>query len=177
MIVEDLINVCVFVIESQSEDESTRDRDWYMQLFPLYILPLFTVDRYAIDCVSRVLQLYASLPVIYSANESLNPISLCVIVYIFAYGSEIVRYSLTGNWRDIVYVIGTCRNFCVLCQCRIGIITWDYSAVPNCTTCKKWSVHPFIRTAILVNGVNLSYNLEYSAKIPVIQVIRIKIAH
>ena len=38
--------------------------------------------------------------------------------------------------------------------CRIGIITRDYSAVPYCTT-KKWSVHPFIRTALLVNEVKL----------------------
>ena len=46
-----------------------------MQLFPQYILPLFNVYRYTIDCASRVLQLYASRSVKYSANESLNAIS------------------------------------------------------------------------------------------------------
>ena len=70
MIVEDLKNVLVFAIESQSEDESTRDHaDGYMQLFPLYNLPLFNVYRYEIDCASRVLQLYASRPVIYSDSK------------------------------------------------------------------------------------------------------------
>ena len=75
-------NVCVFVIESQSEWRqvhawliSPTHADGYMQLFPLYILPLFNVYRYAIDCASWVLQLYASWPVIYWANESLNVIS------------------------------------------------------------------------------------------------------
>ena len=104
MIVEDFKNVCVFAIESQSEDEFTRDRSvLHTQMdicsYFLYISCHFLtyVDRHAMDCVSRVLQLYASLPVIYSANESLNAISPRVIVYIFAYGSEIVLYSFTGN--------------------------------------------------------------------------------
>ena len=77
----------------------------YMQPFPLYILPLYNVCRYANDCASREMQLYASQP-IYAANESLK---LCdffwprVIVYFFAYGSKFVLYSFTGNWRDIVF--------------------------------------------------------------------------
>ena len=64
---------------------------------PLYILPLFNVYRYANDRGSRVLQLYASQPIIYSANESLNAVSS---VYIFVYGSKIVLKSFTGNWKD-----------------------------------------------------------------------------
>ena len=139
MIVEDLKNVCVFAIESQSEDESTRDRSvLHMQMdICSYFLNIschfFNIYRYAIDCASWVLQLYASRPVIYSANKSLNAISSdhMFTVYIFAYGSKIVLYSSTWNWRDIVYLIGICRHFCVLCQCRIGIITcslrsWQY---------------------------------------------------
>ena len=71
MIGEDDKNASVFTIESQSEDESTRDRsdnpthaDGYMQLFPRYILPLFNVYRYANDCASREMQLCASQPII-----------------------------------------------------------------------------------------------------------------
>ena len=100
MIVEDFKNVCVFAIESQSEDESTRDRSvlhTQMDVCSCFLFISCHVYRYAMDCASRVLQLYASRPVIYSANESLNAISPRVIVYIFAYGSEIVLYSFTRN--------------------------------------------------------------------------------
>ena len=112
LIEEDYKNVSVFAIESQSEDESTWERSvqhtqMYMQLFPLYILPLFNVFRNANDCASQVMQLYDSQPTIYSANESLNAIT-SVIVYIFAYGSKIVLFSFTGNWRDMGYLH---RNF------------------------------------------------------------------
>ena len=52
-------------------------RRWIYAACPLYILPLFNVYRYANanDRGSRVLQLYASQPIIYSANESLNAIA------------------------------------------------------------------------------------------------------
>ena len=69
-------------------------RRWLCAACPLYILPLFNVYRYVNDRGSRVLQVYASQPIIYSANESLNAISS---VYIFAYGSKIVLKSFTGN--------------------------------------------------------------------------------
>ena len=77
-------------------------RRWIYAACPLYILPRFNVYRYANDRGSRVLQLYASQPIIYSANESLNAISsdrILLIVYIFAYGSKIVHVlkSFTGN--------------------------------------------------------------------------------
>ena len=80
MIDEDYKNVSVFAIETQSKDESTSDRQsytrrWIYEACPLYILPRFNVYRYANDRGSRVLQLYASQPIIYSANESLNAIS------------------------------------------------------------------------------------------------------
>ena len=86
---------------------SPTHADGYMQLFPLYILPLFNVYRNANDCASQVMQLYDSQPTIYSANESLNAIT-SVIVYIFAYGSKIVLFSFTGNCRDMGYLH---RNF------------------------------------------------------------------
>ena len=81
MIDEDYKNVSVLAIESQSKDESTSDRSvLYTQMdicsmSYIYILPRFNVYRYANDRGSRVLQLYASQPIIYSANESLNAIS------------------------------------------------------------------------------------------------------
>ena len=61
MIVEDFKNVCVFAIESQSEDESTRDRSYtrrwiYAAISSLYPAT-FNVYRYKIDCASRFLQL------------------------------------------------------------------------------------------------------------------------
>ena len=69
---------------------SPTHADGYMQLFPLYILPLFNVYRNANDCVSRVKQLYDSQPIIYSANESLNAIT-SVILYSFLLW-ELKRY-------------------------------------------------------------------------------------
>ena len=119
MIIEDFKNVLVFAIESQSEDESTRDRSvLHTQMdicnYFLYIsCHFFNVYRYAID--------FAALR--FSASNIFSKRKLkCdffrprLIVYIFAYGSKIVLYSFTRNWRDIVYLIGTCPNFCVLCQ-------------------------------------------------------------
>ena len=59
-------------------------RRWIYTACPLYILPLFNVYRYANDRGSRVLQLYASQPIIYSANESLNAISSdCILLFTF----------------------------------------------------------------------------------------------
>ena len=75
MIDEDYKNVSVSAIESQSKDESTSDRSvlytrrWIYAACPLYILSLFNAYRYANDRGSRVLQLFASHPIIYSANE------------------------------------------------------------------------------------------------------------
>ena len=70
----------VFAIESQSEDESTRDRSvlhTQMDICShfLYISRHFSVYRYANDCASPEMQLYGSQPIKYSANESLNAIS------------------------------------------------------------------------------------------------------
>ena len=93
---------------------SPTHADGYMQLFPLYILPLFNVYRNAKDCASRVMQLYDSQRTIYSANESLNAIT-SVIVYIFAYGSkiyrELKRYGLfTSEFFGLfVYCVNLCH--------------------------------------------------------------------
>ena len=94
---------------------SRTHADGYIQLFPLYILPLFNVYRNAYDCVSREMQLYDSQPIIYSANESLNAIT-SVIVYIFAYGSKIVLFSFKGTEEIRVIYIRIFRAFCLLCQ-------------------------------------------------------------
>ena len=64
-----------------------------------------------------------------------------------------------------------CVNICHIC-----IIAQDYSAVPkllDCTTEKCGLCTP----SLLVIGVNLSYNLKYSAKIPIKQVIRSEARH
>ena len=59
----------LFLIESQSKDEPTRDRpinrdptnaDGSLQLFPLHILPLCNVWQHLNTCVSRVMQVYTS---------------------------------------------------------------------------------------------------------------------
>ena len=75
MIVEDFKNVCVLAIESQSEDESTRNRsvspthaDGYMQLFPLYVLPLWEKYRTGGHLVSQTM-LSLSEP---SVNQALD---------------------------------------------------------------------------------------------------------
>ena len=47
-----------------------------------YFLPLSNVYRNANDCASRVMQLYDSQPIIYSANESLNAIT-SVLLFTF----------------------------------------------------------------------------------------------
>ena len=57
-------------------------RRWICAACPLYILPLFNVYRYANNRGSRVLQLYASQPIMYLANESLNAISTEEIKFI-----------------------------------------------------------------------------------------------
>ena len=111
--------------------------DGYMQLFPLYILPLLNVYRNANDSASGVMQLYDSQPVVYSANESLNAItSVFNIVYIFAYGLKIVLFSFTGNWRGKGYLHRGLSGF--LCTVStyviyVCIIARAYSAVPYCT--------------------------------------------
>ena len=98
MIVEDFKNVCVFAIESQSEDESTRDRSVLHTQMDVCSCFLFISCHFLTFIDTRWIVLpYASRPVIYSANESLNAISPRVIVYIFAYGSEIVLYFFTGS--------------------------------------------------------------------------------
>ena len=130
----------------------TRDRSVLhtqmdiMQLFPLYILQLFKVYRYANDCASRVIQLCASQLIMIFSKRKLE----CdffwprVVVYIFPYGSKIVLYSFAENWRDIYgYIYSELVGMFVYCvnMCRLCIIAWDYSAVPYCTI-KTWSVHP-----------------------------------
>ena len=70
-----------------------------MQLFSLHILPLFNVYRYTIDCTSRVLKLYASRPVIYSANESLNAIS--------SYRVLLFTFLLMARKLDFILLQGT----------------------------------------------------------------------
>ena len=96
MIVEDLKNVCVFAIESQSEDESC------------YFLTF-------ID--TRLIVLYASRPVIYSANESLKAISFaCVLLFTFllmarkycTFYRELKRYSLfSRNVSEFLCTVST----------------------------------------------------------------------
>ena len=58
-----------FLIESQSNDEPTRNRpisqdptnaDRSLQLFPPHILPLRNVWQHLITCASQVMQVYAS---------------------------------------------------------------------------------------------------------------------
>ena len=120
MIDEDYKNVG-FCDRSQSEDESTRDRsinpthpDGYLQLFHLYILPICNAYRYLNNFSSRVQQLYASQPIIYSAYccnivkkknsayESLSAISSdCLLLFTFLLIArklylkiELKRYSL-----------------------------------------------------------------------------------
>ena len=88
-----------------------------MQLFPLYIVPLFNVYRNAHDCASQVLQLYDSQPIIYSANESLNAItSVLLFTLFFVSGSKIVLFSFKGTEEIWVIYIGIFQAFCVLCQ-------------------------------------------------------------
>ena len=76
-----------------------------MQLFPLYILPLFNVYRYEIDCASRVLQFYASRPVIYSANESLNAISSdCVLLFTVLLMARKLDFILLQGTEEIKFI-------------------------------------------------------------------------
>ena len=96
----------LFLIESQSKDESTRDRpinrdptngDRSLQLFLLHILPLCNVWQHLKTCASRVKQVYAchaialnkSRPIIL-AHVSLNAncfifTSGCLLLFTFSY--------------------------------------------------------------------------------------------
>ena len=87
-------------------------RRWIYAACPLYILSLFNAYRYANDRGSRVLQLFASQPIIYSANESLNAIS-CDRILLFTFllmARKLYLNRLQGT--DKVYLVRTCRNFC-----------------------------------------------------------------
>ena len=119
MIDEDDRNVTVFAMESQSEDESTRDRshaDEYMQLFPLYILTLLNVYRNVNDCASQVMQLYDS------ANESLNAVTSVLLFTFFLWLEnctlfcyrEMKRYGLFTS--ELVGLFVYCVNLCHICM-------------------------------------------------------------
>ena len=76
MIDEDLKNVGFFEIESQSEDESTRDRSILHTQIDicsfLHIHCFFNVYRYLNNCASRVMQLCASQSIIYLSKGKLE---------------------------------------------------------------------------------------------------------
>ena len=109
------IKTCFFfAIEIQSEDESTRHFSiLHLQLFPLYILLLFNVYRYVNNCV----QPFASKPIIYSGNESLNVISSdCVLLFTFLFVTRKLYFILSQGTEEVVYLIGTCRSLYALYQ-------------------------------------------------------------
>ena len=147
-----------------------------MQLFPPYILPVFNVYRYAIDCASRVLQLYASRAVIYSAHASLNGIS----------SDRVLLFTFLLMARKL-YLVIFCRELksCSLFNrnlseflCTVLMSHRYHNLRLQCSTLlyyQKMVCAPF--HSYWSNGVYLSYNLEFSAKIPVTQIVRIKIAH
>ena len=68
-----------------------------MQLFPLYILPLLNVYRNANDFASRVMQLYDSQPIIYSANESLNAITSVLLFTFLLMARKLNSFLLQGT--------------------------------------------------------------------------------
>ena len=88
----------LFLIESQSKDEPTRDRpinrdptnaDRSLQPFPLHILPLCNVWQHLNTCTSRVMQvLYASHRIALNKSrlKSLAHVSLtCLLLFSFNY--------------------------------------------------------------------------------------------
>ena len=93
-----------------------------MQLF-LYILPLLNVYRNANDLASRVMQLYDSQAIIYSANESLNVI-VSVLLFIMArklYSflllyRELKRYGLLTSELVHVGLFVYCVNLGHICM-------------------------------------------------------------
>ena len=115
----------LFAIESQSEDDSTRDRSinttthtqMDICIYFLHISFLVTsyIDSWIIVLSTAALRFSANN--IFSIRKlECNFFWLRVIVYIFAYGLKIVLYYFTVNWRDIVYLIVICQTFCALCQ-------------------------------------------------------------
>ena len=100
---------------------SPTHADGYMQLFPLYILPLFNIYRNANNCASRVMQLYDSQPIIYSANESLNAIT-SVLLFTFLLMArnnplllrEQKSYGLLTS--KLVGLFVYCVNLCHVCM-------------------------------------------------------------
>ena len=94
-----------FLIESQSNDEPTRDRpisqdptnaDRSLQLFPPHILPLCNVWQHLNTCASQEMQLYASHRIALNklrlkilAHVSLNANCLftpgCLLLFTFNY--------------------------------------------------------------------------------------------
>ena len=100
---------------------SPTHADGNMQLFPLYILPLFIVYRNANAFTSLVMQLNDSQPIIYSANESLNAITSVLFtsllmarkLYSFLL-RELKRYGLFTSVFFKPFVC--CANLCHICR-------------------------------------------------------------
>ena len=132
------ISSLLFLIESQSKDEPTRDRsinrdptnaDRSLQLFPLHILPLCNVWQHSNTCASRVMQVYASF------RNALNKSRLKILAHVsfnannFAYLLEAVCYCLhliTRLWlkRSTLLLYSELKRHC-LCTvptCHICII-------------------------------------------------------
>ena len=107
----------LFLIESQSKDEPTRDR----QLFFLHILPLCNVWQQLNTCASRVMQVYASHPIALNksrlkilAHVSLNAncfifTSGCLLLFTFSYTfmapQKFFITFFAVNSRDTVYAL------------------------------------------------------------------------
>ena len=110
----------------------------------LYISCHFILNVYrdANDCAPRVMQLYDSQPIIYSANERLNAItSVFNIVYIFAYGSKIVLFSFTSG---LVGLFAYCVNSCHICLYHSPGL---YCSTLLYCLLKNGFVHSFIRSS------------------------------
>ena len=85
-----------------------------MHLFLLYILALLSLYRNANDCAFREMQLYASQPIIHSANESLNVITSVLLFTVLLMARKLYSFLLQGTEEIWVIYIGTCRAFCAL---------------------------------------------------------------
>ena len=133
MIDEDYKNVSVFAIESQSEDEFTRDRSVlhtqmnicsYFLYISRHFLTLIDTRMILLPKCNTALR-FSAYNIFSNSNESLNAISSARVLlftfllmarklyFILLQGTIVSREDYEGTE---VYLIGTCRNFCVLCQ-------------------------------------------------------------
>ena len=125
-----------FLIESQSNDEPTRDRpisqdptnaDRSLQLFPPHILPLCNIWQHLNTCASQEMQLYASHRI------ALNKSRLKILAHV----------SLNANIAYLLQAVCYCLHL-IMCLCLKSSTLLFYSELKRHCLCTVRTCHTCI---------------------------------